>query len=126
MKKPVTFAAIVEQELERSSLSLRGLCRRAGTDPSFLSKVLRGKLPPPTDEKLLKRMAKALGLDALTLIISTGMIPSEMRSDPESIKRLLERRDIPASRSAPPPRRMPERSHAVHIMQSPQLSEDLL
>ena len=126
MKKPATFAAFIQRGLEDSSLSLRELCRRAGTDPSFLSKVLRGKLPPPSDEKLLKRMARALGLDALTLIISTGMIPSEMRSDPESIKRLLERRDIPASRSAPPPRRMSARSPVVHIMQSPQLSEDLL
>lgn len=125
-KSPDTFPALVQQGLERSSLSLRELCRRAGTDPSFMSKVIRGKLSPPTDEKLLKRLAKALGQDALTLIISTGMIPSEMRSDPESIKRLLERGDTHASRAAPPPRRSPSRPQAVHIMISPQLSEDLL
>lgn len=125
-KKQDTFPALVRQGLERSSLSLRELCRRAGTDPSFMSKVIRGKLPPPSDEKLLKRLAKALGQDALTLIISTGMIPSEMRSDPESIKRLLERGDTSAFRTALPPRRPASRPQAVHIIRSPQLSEDLL
>ena len=125
-KKPAKFSAFIQEGLERSSLSLREFCRRAGTDPSFMSKVLREKLPPPADEKLLKRMAKALGLDALTLIISTGMIPSEMRSDPESIKRLLERGDVQSHRPAAAPRRLPARAHAVHIITPPQISEDLL
>ena len=91
-----------------------------------MSKVLRGKLPPPSDEKLIKRMAKALGLDALTLIISTGMIPSEMRQDPESIKRLLSSGEDRYSRPVQAPRRMPSRLPAVRIVSPPQISEDLL
>ncbi|OGR89012.1 MAG: hypothetical protein A3A86_02865 [Elusimicrobia bacterium RIFCSPLOWO2_01_FULL_60_11] len=110
-RRPAGFADLVRQGLERSSLSLRELCRRSGTDASFMSKVIRGILPPPADERLLKRMAKALDVDALTLIISTGRIPAEMRRDPESTKRLLERE---------------ETKKPVHIMRSPQLSEDLL
>ncbi|OGR84218.1 MAG: hypothetical protein A2901_06680 [Elusimicrobia bacterium RIFCSPLOWO2_01_FULL_54_10] len=122
IKPPVTFSDFIQGGLNRSSLSLRELCRKAGTDPSFMSKVLRGKLPPPSDEKLLNRLAKALGLDALTLIITTGWTPSQLRQDPETLKSLLEGRSQARKSPAAPQRR----ERAFQVLKSPQLSEDLL
>lgn len=119
MKNEKSFSRFIQGGLKSSSISLRKLCREAGTDPSFLSKVLRGKLPPPVDEKLLKRMAQALGLDPLTLIISTGRIPMELRSDPETLKKRLEGRAAP--------QRVPvQKKASVSPYKSPHLSEDLL
>ena len=128
MSKEKTFSQFVQGGLKKSSISLRQLCRESKTDPSFLSKVLRGKLPPPTDERLLKRLARALGLDPLTLIISTGMIPLELRSDPEMIKSILEGIGSLRAKSTPPPARVkvPAIAPAFQTFRSPQLSEDLL
>ncbi len=110
------FPEFILEGLERTSISLRNLCRQSRTDPSFLSKVLRRRLPPPTDEKLLKRLADVLGLDPLTLIISTGMIPTELRRDPVTIKRLLE-----GGRAEPQ-----KKSHSVPLYRPSHLTEDLL
>ena len=65
---------------------LREFCRETGVDPSFFSKVLSGKRSPPSEEAVLRRIAKALELDAPNLIVASGRIPSEWRSlweDPE-------------------------------------------
>ncbi|MDD5629935.1 MAG: helix-turn-helix transcriptional regulator [Elusimicrobia bacterium] len=71
------FAARVAAGLRGRGLTLRGLCREAGLDASFFSKVLAGKRSPPSDEALLRRIAELLGLDAVELIVSAGRIPAE-------------------------------------------------
>ncbi|MCX5797872.1 MAG: helix-turn-helix domain-containing protein [Elusimicrobia bacterium] len=71
------FAARVAAGLRARGLTLRGLCREAGLDASFFSKVLAGKRSPPSDEALLRRIAQALGLDAVELIVAAGRIPAE-------------------------------------------------
>jgi transcriptional regulator with XRE-family HTH domain len=71
------FAARVAAGLRGRGLTLRGLCREAGLDASFFSKVLSGKRSPPCDEAVLRRLAEALQIDAVELIVSAGRIPSE-------------------------------------------------
>lgn len=73
------FAAVVTEALGRRGLTLRGLCREAAVDPSFLSKVLAGKRNPPSEEDVLRRLAGALELDPVELIVAAGRIPSDWR-----------------------------------------------
>jgi len=73
------FAEIVRRRMSESGVGLRELCRGAGLDPSFFSKVLAGKRNPPSEEEVLRRLAGVLGLDAPRLIVSAGRIPSEWR-----------------------------------------------
>ena len=123
-----TFSGYVGGALKRKGISLRRLCRETGSDPSFISKVLRGILPPPSDEKLIRKLAAALALDPVTLIISTGAIPREFRGDPESIKRRLERR-VEAGEAAPASNARQRAAGSVpsrSFFKSPHLSEDLL
>ena len=80
------FAAVVSRALEASGLTLRGLCRECDLDPSFFSKVLAGKRNPPSEEPVLRRIARVLSLDEAELIVSAGRIPSEWQrlwSEPE-------------------------------------------
>ncbi len=91
-------------------LSLRALCREAGLDPSFFSKVLAGKRSPPSEESALRRLAKALELDSAEVIVSAGRIPEEwgaLWKDPavfREVRRLVGARPV---RPAPlPPARV--------------------
>jgi len=98
------FAARVAAGLRGRGLTLRGLCREAGLDPSFFSKVLAGKRNPPSDEGLLRRIAEVLGLDAAELIVAAGRIPAEWRAiweDPE-LFREIHARACAARESRPP------------------------
>ena len=79
------FAALVRARMEESGVGLRELCRDAGLDPSFFSKVLAGKRSPPAEEEVLRRISERLGLDAARLVVAAGRVPSEWRglwSDP--------------------------------------------
>jgi transcriptional regulator with XRE-family HTH domain len=48
---------------ERTGLSLRQFCKRHGFDPGNISKLERGKLPPPQSREKLEQYARALGLE---------------------------------------------------------------
>ena len=74
------FAGKVERAMEGLGLTLRGFCREAGLDPSFVSKVLSGKRSPPAEEHVLRRIASVLKLDAAELIVSAGRIPAEWKA----------------------------------------------
>jgi len=78
------FKLIVEDGMKRRGLSLRELCRRAGTDASYLSKVLAGKRNPPEQEAVLDGLADALEVSREILHLSVERIPpgwSAVRSD---------------------------------------------
>jgi len=77
MKSAPSFARLVSEAMSRRGLGLRELCRRAELDPSFLSKVLAGKRNPPSEEEPLRRLARALELDPVELIVSAGRIPAD-------------------------------------------------
>lgn len=87
-----SFVNLVAAKLNSQRLSIRKVAKDAGLDPSFLSKVLTGKRSPPTNEKLLRKLAKILGMDPMLLIISTGTIPTELQplmEKPEFYKKIL-------------------------------------
>ncbi len=81
---PELFISLIKNGMEKSGISLREVARFVEVDPSFLSKILAGKRSPPSDEKILKKLAEVLDLDPLRLIVSTGTIPSEWQSAFES------------------------------------------
>lgn len=56
------FGQILEKLRIKKGLTLRQTCRLLKYDPSNWSKIERGKLPPPSNEKILKKWAKTLGI----------------------------------------------------------------
>jgi len=68
--------------------SLRNICKLTGYDPSNWSKIERGKISPPSDEKILSKWARFLGLkdkrDAQRFIdeaiVAQGIIPEDILS----------------------------------------------
>jgi hypothetical protein len=101
-----SFARLVADVLARRGLGLRELCRRAKLDPSFFSKVLAGKRNPPSEEAVLRRVAAALELDAVEVIVSAGFIPTDwgaLWSDSELVRSVhaVATGGRPARRAAP-------------------------
>ena len=71
----------------KRGLSLREFARSTDYDPSNLSKIERGRISPPSDEKILKEWAKILGFgrsqDLIREFIDTaqvaqGIIPGDI------------------------------------------------
>ena len=78
-------------------LTLRETCRLADYDPSNWSKIERGILSPPSDEKDLKNWAKILGITENkkqtqefidTAKIAQGSIPQDILSQDVLVERL--------------------------------------
>lgn len=117
------FARAVSEGMARRGLGLRELGRRAGLDPSLLSKMLAGKRPPP-GEADLRRLAGALEIDPVELVVAAGLLPSEweaLRRDPGLLRAVhalaAGRRAAPAGGGVRPGRPAPR---------PPGLSEELL
>jgi|GEM_PF-3194031 len=145
---PELFISLIKNGMEKSGISLREVARFVEVDPSFLSKILAGKRSPPSDEKILKKLAEVLNLDPLRLIVSTGTIPSEWQSafesqgfldelkkiSSENSKRLVQVRHSGESRN--PEKKLTgldsrfrgndDRRAIVGVHKSKELSEDLL
>mgnify|MGYP001559035113 FL=1 len=86
------FEETVREAMAARGMGLRELCRRADLDPSFFSKVLAGKRSPPPDD-CVRRIAEALGLDEVKLIVAAGRIPQEwsrLRQDEDACRRVGE------------------------------------
>jgi len=99
-----SFSRFVSEAMAGRGLGLRELCRRADLDPSFFSKVLAGKRNPPSEEAPLRRLAEALGVAPVELIVAAGRIPTDwsaLWSDPE----LLQAVNALAGRTGRPSRR---------------------
>lgn len=54
------FAAL---RRERTDLSLRKFCEKFGFDPGYLSKMERGRIPPPPGFEKLKEYLVAVGIE---------------------------------------------------------------
>ncbi len=83
------FPRLISEAMARGGLGLRELCRRARIDPSFFSKVLAGKRNPPAEEEPLRRLAAALELDPVEVIVAAGRIPTDwsaLWADPELVR----------------------------------------
>lgn len=56
------FGKILKELRIKRELTLREICKMVDYDPSNWSKIERGRISPPSDEKVLSRWAKVLGL----------------------------------------------------------------
>jgi transcriptional regulator with XRE-family HTH domain len=56
--------------------SLRDFARKVGLSPAYLSRIENEKEPPPS-EKVIERLAEALGADKYELFSHAGKVPIE-------------------------------------------------
>jgi transcriptional regulator with XRE-family HTH domain len=91
------FGQFIKNLRIEREIGLREFCRLLSIDASNWSKVERGVLPPPQDEKKLKKIATVLGIDADTdkftelkdmASIDSGIIPKDLLSDKETLNSL--------------------------------------
>ncbi|MFH1175499.1 MAG: helix-turn-helix transcriptional regulator [bacterium] len=77
--------------------SLRDICKKTNYDASNWSKIERGIISPPSDEKVLSKWAQVLGLEKGSFNhqqfideaqISQGIIPNDILSGREAINYL--------------------------------------
>jgi transcriptional regulator with XRE-family HTH domain len=68
---------------EDRSYSLRQVARRIGVEPSYLSKVEREHVPPPSEETIV-RLATTLEVDPDMLLAMAGKVSSDLQ---EAIRR---------------------------------------
>ena len=60
------------------SFSLRQVAARVGIEPTYLSKLERGELPPPS-ESTTRKLARELGEDADILLALAGKVSSDLQ-----------------------------------------------
>ncbi len=90
------FGQILKNLRIKKELTLREACRRTGYDPSNWSKIERGKMSPPTDEKTLKKWVQVLGISKKEEIqkfidkanLTQGTIPKDILSQEKIIESL--------------------------------------
>jgi transcriptional regulator with XRE-family HTH domain len=79
--------------------SLRQVAERIGVEPSYLSKVERGEVSPPSEQTIL-RLAEDIEQDGDTLLALAGKVSSDLqdviRKRPEVFAKVIrELRDVP-------------------------------
>ena len=100
----MTFGSYVRTTREKKlkqdrSFSVRQLAQRIGVEPSYLSKVERSQVPPPS-EATINRLARELGEDPDLLLAMAGKVSSDLqqiiRQRPQLFADLLRQlRDAP-------------------------------
>ncbi len=68
-----SFGALLRRLRKSSSLSLEDLSRKIGISPSYLSRLERGQRQPPPGS-VITRMAEALNVPPLPLLVSAGIL----------------------------------------------------
>ncbi|NNN07066.1 MAG: helix-turn-helix transcriptional regulator [Elusimicrobia bacterium] len=137
MSQGPSFPRVAAEAMARRGLGLRELARRAGVDPSLLSKILAGKRPPPAGEETLARLADALDVERVALIVSAGRIPSTWSAlwrDPALVRAVdrlagggVAAPDVAPSPAAPRARApRPARAPSPPVSTSRGLAEELL
>jgi transcriptional regulator with XRE-family HTH domain len=81
------------------AFSVRQVAQRIGVEPSFLSKVERDEVPPPSEGKIVA-LARELGEDPDVLLALAGKVSSDLqaaiRKRPELFAQLIRQlRDMP-------------------------------
>lgn len=89
------FGKILKELRIKKELSLREVCKLTSYDPSNWSKIERGMISPPSEEKTLRRWARILGLSQKSkefqefidrAIIAQGIIPQDILSRKDAVK----------------------------------------
>ena len=78
-----TFGSYIRDRRERlrrddPRFSVRQVADRIGIEPSFLSKVERDEVPPPSEEKIVA-LARDLDEDADVLLAMAGKVSSDLQ-----------------------------------------------
>ena len=78
----MTFGSFIRERREalRSDdprFSLRQVAQRIGVEPAYLSKVERGEVAPPSEEKV-RRLAEELGEDVDMLLAMAGKVSTDL------------------------------------------------
>lgn len=60
------------------SFSLRQVAGRVGIEPTYLSKLERGELPPPSEDTT-RKLARELGEDVDVLLALAGKVSSDLQ-----------------------------------------------
>lgn len=67
----------IRHRREKASLSLRKVAEQVQVNPSYLSRVERGMIPP--SEVLIRALARALGAEAEELLLIAGRVPKHWK-----------------------------------------------
>lgn len=78
------YVGLRRQQLDNESgkkyeYSIRKVSKRTGIEPTYLSKIERGTVPPPSDEVIVA-LAKELKENPDSLLIKAGRIPASIKS----------------------------------------------
>jgi len=90
------FGQILKALRLKKQLTLREACRLVNYDASNWSKIERGKISPPSDERILRRWARVLGIISKRQLqefidqakIAQGIIPQDILSEEELVAML--------------------------------------
>ena len=92
-KNLLKFGRMMKEFRINKELSLRGIYKETGYDPSNWSKIERGLISPPSNEQTLIKWAKVLGLNKEKLRefidqakVAQGIIPQDILSQPNAAK----------------------------------------
>ncbi len=96
-----TYIRTLREELRQSdrSFSVRQVATRVGVEPSYLSKVERGQVAPPS-EATIKRLGAVLGTDPDILLALAGKLSTDLKEiickRPQLVAELIRQvRDLP-------------------------------
>jgi len=87
------FGQILKELRIKKGLTLRNTCRILDYDPSNWSKIERGRMSPPSNEKTLRKWAKTLGLSKENDIhefidkanLAQGIVPQDILSQDNAV-----------------------------------------
>ena len=93
MKMRENFGQILKELRIKKGLTLRSACRKMKFDPSNWSKIERGRMSPPSEEKILRGWARTLGLSNENDIrefvdkanLAQGIIPRDILSQDNAV-----------------------------------------
>jgi transcriptional regulator with XRE-family HTH domain len=89
------FGVLFKELRLKKGYTLREYCRTFCQDPAYISRLERGKIPPPSSEKKLIEFALSLDIGRESeewrnffsiAMVSAGKIPNEIMSDEEVLK----------------------------------------
>lgn len=71
------FGALVRREREAKEIGLREMAKMVGFSPTYLSRVERGEVPPPAEDRV-RRIAEILDRDPDDLLALAGRVASDL------------------------------------------------
>ena len=95
--EPKGFGAFFKACRVKSGITLRAFCNMHGFDPGNISRLERGRMPPPTSEEKLTEYAEALGIERGSddwyeffdrAAAERGRIPADLLSDEELLGKM--------------------------------------